>query len=59
MQLGTTERDSFLRTILKIFESRGKASDFLISLVKRDVESVIDPAVLFRLNSGTTKGLFS
>jgi len=51
------DRTQFSQTVLKVMESKGKAFDFLVHLVKIDVDSASESAVLFRVNTFTTKGI--
>ena len=51
----TKEKEDVGRTLARLFEFKGKASDLIITLTCREVEETADPDVIFRANSLATK----
>ena len=56
-RLGHGGGSQALLTILRIFECQGKALDFTMSLINRELTATSDRNLLFRLNSLATKGV--
>jgi len=50
------EKEKFAQNVLRILEAKGRALDFLLNLIKTDIDSVTESNVLFRVNSVGTKG---
>ena len=50
------EREQFAQNVLRILEAKGRALDFLLYLIKADVDAINESAVLFRVNTVGTKG---
>ena len=51
----TSEKEDVGRTLARLFEYKGKASDLIINMTCREVEATSDPDVIFRANSLATK----
>ena len=50
------EKEKFAQNVLRILEAKGRALDFLLNLIKTDIDSVTESNVLFRVNTVGTKG---
>jgi len=52
---GTSKQDSILVAMVRIFEAYGVTMGLIKNVVIKEVETTVDPAILFRANTGGTR----